>query len=98
MALAGLKSALFRGLWGQVIIQNVAGRPELDGAHGWVLDYSCERLGQELKRFLRRRFERSQGMCLRLSCGERGSVGGRLLLACLLFPALPKNVAGTMDV
>ncbi len=28
----------------QVIIQNIVGRPELDGSHGWVLDYSHEML------------------------------------------------------
>ncbi|CAK9023055.1 unnamed protein product [Durusdinium trenchii] len=26
----------------EVILQNIVGRPELDGAHGWVLDYSHE--------------------------------------------------------
>jgi len=26
----------------EVIIQNIVGRPELDGSHGWVLDYSHE--------------------------------------------------------
>eukprot|EP00438_Fugacium_kawagutii_P007613 Skav221454 [mRNA] locus=scaffold1700:178425:181624:- [translate_table: standard] len=30
------------GLGEMVIVRNLAGRPELDGSHGWVLDYSHE--------------------------------------------------------
>ena len=29
----------------EVVLQDIVGRPELDGAHAWVVDYSHERHG-----------------------------------------------------